>query len=258
MKKRVISLLAAAMLLLVCAGPVWADTDKDIQFTGFVFGETFAEASQEIWINSVEFERKPRTARATADPVYSDARNRLYDDSQVGYCFRCSIDGQDTAGHYAGRALYFHFATPEAANAREIDTAVLYGGVYEFYDDNKKAVFDDLKQKLTSVYGSPSAEFTAPEEFWGKPAHREGMEDEEAERIYQEELERYKEISFVVWQQSGADKQLVLVYFCNQDNWENTRLYYLDTSADALIMQMYPHQSGQGGASTFSDSTQGL
>ena len=162
------------------------------------------------------------------------------------------------AGHDAGTTLHFYFPTKEAADACDIQNAVLYGGGYEFYDDNRTAVFDDLKKKLTIVYGDPAAEFTDPKEFWGKPAHREGMSDEDAERIYQETLERCSELSFAVWQQSGTDKQVVLVCFQERDGgWGRTYLYYFDTSADALIEQMY-QQLGQGAEGAYSNSLDGL
>ena len=175
MKKRIISMLAAAMLLLVCAVPVWADTDKDIQFSGYTFGETFLEAAQKNWINTVEFQRKPQTSRVIADPVYANASWLMYGDSPVGYCFFSRLGSvQMVAGHEAGVVLRFYFPTKEAAAACEVQNAVFYGGEYELLDQNKKAAFDDLKQKLTTVYGSPSAEFTDPEEFWGKPVYLRG------------------------------------------------------------------------------------
>ena len=257
MKKRVISMLMAAMLLLVCAGPAWADTDKEIQFTGHTFGETFSEAAQIVWINTVEFEKKPKTTRAIADPVYARAYFGMYNDSPVGYCFFSRVDGQKVAGHNAGIVLRFYFPTEEAAVTRDVDHALFYGGAYEFYDENKKATFDDLKQKLTSLYGSPSAEFTNPAEFWGKPAHRKSMSDEEAEQHYQNDLNNFSDLSCVVWRQSGTDRQLVLVYYRTQDGWEETSLSYLDASADALIEQMYNDNDAEK-SSSFGDSLEGL
>ncbi len=256
MKKRVVSMLAAAMLLLVCAVPVWADTDKEIQFNGHTFGETFSDAARKTWINTVEFERKPKTARGIGDPAYSDSLWGLYS-ADFQACFFSRVDGQKVAGHDAEVVLHFCFPTSEAAAAYDVQNAVFYGGEYEFHVSNK-AVFDDLKQKLSTVYGGPSAEFTNPMDFWGKPAHREDLSDEEAERIYQENLEKYNELFFVVWQQSGTDKLLILVYSYNQDNFERTRLYYFDSSADALIEQLFQQGQGQGAEGVNSNDLSGL
>ena len=162
------------------------------------------------------------------------------------------------AGHDAGVVLRFYFPMEEAVTSVDLHKAIFYGGEYNFHDANKKAAFDDLKQKLTTVYGSPSAEFTDPEEFWGKPVYLRGdMSMEDADRTYHEDLENYEDLSYAVWQQSGTDKQIILVYSRNQGAWEDTSLYYFDTSADALIGQLY-HQASQGTEEAFSDSLNGL
>lgn len=258
MKKRVISMLAAIMLLLVCAVPVWADTDKEIQFTGHTFGESFLEAMQNGWINTIEFQHTPKASRDIVDPTYREVSWGLYSDSQVPYCFFSRADSQEVAGHYAGIVLRFYFPTEEAVSSLDLQKAIFYGGEYEFYEEDQKGIFDDLKQKLTSVYGDPSAEFTNPEEYWGKPTSlQKNVSEEDFNRNYQERIKSYAELSFVVWRQSGTDRQIILSYSRNQDGGDRTCLYYLDASADDTILQLY-QQAGQDTTTTYSNSVNGL
>lgn len=232
------------VLLLVCAVPALADQEKEIEFSGHTFGETFSEAAKKSKISTIEFMERQKTSRVIADPVCYDARWELYQASDVAGCFFSrTFFSEKVAGHDVGTVLRFYFPTKEAAAAYDVQQAIFYCGEYEFYDENKKGTFDELKQKLASIYGSPVAEFTDPEQFWGKPTHQPGLSDEDANRIYREKLSGFDTVMGVVWQNAGSDRQIILTYSKNSpDDWGKVSLYYLDTSADALIEQMYTQE----------------
>jgi hypothetical protein len=241
--RKIVALLLAAILVLSCAAAL-ADTDKEIQFSGHTFGETLADFAKSSRIGWISFQdgRQPLVTRRIADPFFSWFTWMVYNqDSPVSYCINVQPDNsQEVAGHQASANMKFYFPTAEDAAAYNLTNAVFYAGTYEFYDGDAANTFEDLKKKLTSVYGEPTAESSNPDDLWGKLPFRSDINEQDAQRSLEEAMNNYNPMNLVLWQSSANGAQVVLVnYMEGGGSWSRTMLHYLDPKADEIIEGLY-------------------
>ena len=260
--KKILGMLLAIWMAIASLGSALADGEmygKDIQFSGHTFGETFLTARKAAEIDSISFDtgRAARYSRMLADPAASGLSGLIADESDVPYLFsvRTRMRDQTVAGHRAQTTLYFMYPTQEAAQNFELNSATLYGATYEFYDGSASDTFQDLKKKLSSVYGTPFAENANTDEVWGALLlGRDDIEQETIDREYQEGLDRNRPISYVAWKSSTNNGLIMLVNYHENGDWERTSLHYFDLSTDETIVEMFSMGSG----ASASDSIEGL
>ena len=258
MKKTLVLVLVVGMLIAMF-GSASADGtmyDKDIQFSGHTFGETFSTARKSAAIERIDFDtgRFARYSRILVDPAASGLIVFIAPESVVPFLFSASAREQTVAGHNAQTTMYFVFPTKEAAQDFELGDATLYGATYDFYEGDASSTYQDLKNKLSSVYGTPFAENADTDEVWGALIlGRTDIDQESVDREYQEGLDRNNPISYVAWKSSTNNGLIMLVNYHENGDWERTRLHYFDLSTDEIIVEMYA--TGSGAAS---DSVDGL
>ena len=235
MKKFISMLLILAMLLpctLAAADGVM--TDKAINFAEFAYGDTFGNIRKNLKAGAIDFKYGAYTSRCLADAIDTlpDYSRR---DENVAPCFRVREEGQrKVAGHHAGTYLWFVY--PDS-NLTDENNAVFYAGDYEFdtYDSDARSIFEDLKGKLSQLYGEP---FYAGNNI--SVAMGEIVPDE-IDR-YNNDLERYQP-EYVVWKSSANNATVVLKFFKQHGDWERTLLSYISDIADATLSQYVVQQS---------------
>ena len=255
--RKILALLLASILVLSCTAAL-ADTDKEIQFSGHTFGETFADAAKNSRISSIYLYegRQPLVTRRIADPLFNWFTWMIYNqESPVSFCMSVSQDNsQEVAGHQASTTLRFYFPTAEDAANYDLGKAIFYAGSYEFYDGDAAGNFEDLKKKLTSVYGEPTAESSDPDDLWGKLPFRSDINEQDVKRNLEEAMNNYNPMNLVLWQSSANGAQVVLVYYNEGGgSWSRTLLQYLDPKADEIIEGLF----GSAGPAA-NDSVDGL
>lgn len=252
MKKLV--LIFVALTLLFSVSVSLADTDKEIQFSGHTFGESFEQSIQGERVQEILFDSYPQTSRLLSDPLANRLGWALYGESiPVTYSVNLWQYGpRDVAGHNASARLCFYYTTAEDSDNMNIRSGVFYAGIYDFYED-PDATFNDLKAKLSSVYGDPSAEGTDGEEIWGALTPGQNVSESDWQSNLQNEKQSAAKATIAVWNSSANNASLVLEKV-DDNGWAYTRLFYIDTTADAAILSLYEASQGAGA----SDSLNGL
>ena len=245
MKKFLAALLALALMLpCALAAAEGVMTDKPISFADFYFGDTFGSIRRDIKVASIDFKYGAYTSRCLADAIDSLPDFSRHNDT-VAPCFKVREEGQRiVAGHTAGAFLWFAYSADEhlwfssSNNLTDENSAVLYGGEYEFEThDNPDSVFADLKSKLIQLYG--------------EPYYIGGDISEALGQVTVDDTERYKgdiekmQAQYVVWKSSFNGALVVLKNYLMDGRWPQVRLAYISTTADEVLSQ-YSAQAESG------------
>lgn len=245
MKKFVALLLC---LVLLCSASALAEnlTDKPINFAEFTFGQTLQQVRSSVWVESLSFSKRILPTRMIGD-INRDWSGILYEDTSDTVRISARLPEREIAGHRGSVELHFTF--PGASRAD--NDAVLYAGIYSFYE-NAAGTFEDLKTKLTKLYGEPWKLATSSDEIWGPMEFSEN--DEWRKNEWTNARQRMQNTQYVVWKSSANGGMMVLKYFNEEGSWERSELCYLWPEADQYLDAMY--QQNAGGASA--NDMQGL
>lgn len=249
MKKLLAILLTAALLLL--SVPAWAEgntTDKPITFAEFNFGDTFNTIRNGQYLRNINFQRGLYSPRVLADAIpYVGDWCRVSD--TLPACFTAEPDGgRAVAGHNCMVSLWFAYPVENGASVIDENAATFYAGEYNFFDDNGAATFDDLKQKLSQLYGAPYMQGNNLDAVLGELA----LPDEGMKNSYQEQNQRCQP-NYVVWKSSANNAVLVLKSYTEDGSSEFTKLNYISLDAADIFAQIETSGGNSGG-----DSMEGL
>ncbi len=240
MRKVLALILCLLMLPLALCRAEGALYDGDIQFAGLSYGATFGEVRASNYVRSIEFNRYPRPTRMIGDSAGRYVN--MYGEYPDPQGFSARMEGRQVAGHQAEVEAYFTYQT-ENGPVTEDNRAILYAGAYIFYEEEGQRVFDDLRGKLTSLYGEPFAEGTSLD-CWGE---LETPEDKEwAKNDYAEAMDRTHG-TYVMWQSvSGA--QVVLKLSAPYGDMFYAEVDYLFPQADEAILSASQESAAASGS----------
>lgn len=238
MKKLLAILLAMTMLLM--AVPAFAEgntTDKAITFLNFNFGDTFNNIRSSERIYSIRFKTEMLSPRNLAEAFLRVAEWSQVSDT-MPVCFDASISGRNVAGYWCNPSLFFVYPVENGSPVINEADATFYAGVYEFQENDAKAVFDDLKQKLTSLYGEPHTVGNSIDGVFGEASIPENRQQE-----YAEQLEHY-DPSYVVWVSTANNAVLVLKHYNEGSDFSRTKLDYISLDAVDIFAQIETDNGG--------------
>ena len=234
--KKCIALVLSLVLLMTCAASL-ADNlvEKDIQFGDYTFGMSFADAKNVAGFNSVRIDYQiPYVSRVISDPQFMNAAWMAYQTRDFCPSFVATANGKQVAGHDASITLYFRFPTAGDAQDYNISSGIFYAGTYDVYDMDNTSPYDDLKTKLTSVYGEPFMETEDANELWGEIVY---VYDQPGYDPYADAAQMYTDKKFSVWK-SSANNVMVVLMACNNSGWNQTQISYIDLSAEDLLTSL--------------------
>ena len=171
--KRLFLLLALAFLLIGAA--TLADAyEKPILFRGIPWGTSYAELKGQMPLDDLESGiKQAENDSLTVERIIKTASDRTYENKKYSANIEVLKEGIDEIGEVAGYKLlgirlYFAFV-PDQDNSivRDEEHTALYGAVYytlgpiEVYKTQEESV-EDVKAKLTSLYGEPEIVNTRP------------------------------------------------------------------------------------------------
>lgn len=150
-----ISVLTASLFVTT---PVFAETDKEILFRDIPWGTSFTDVQNILsdfdWygMSHEHMKRYPVQEVLTDDDGDTDVFiNGGINIISVPF----STKETDVAGYTTSDInLYFAY-TPDGVFSKEDSQTELYGAKYEFEPQNLQSMYDDIKSKLTSLYGDP-------------------------------------------------------------------------------------------------------
>lgn len=232
MKKLLAILLATTMLLM--AVPAFAEgntTDKAITFLNFNFGDTFNNIRSSERIYSIQFKTEMLSPRNLAEAFWRVAEWSQVSDT-LPVCFSASFSGRDVAGYWCNPSLFFVYPVENGSSVINEAEATFYAGVYEFQGDDAKATFDDLKQKLTSLYGEPHTVSNSLDGVFGEASIPENRQQEYAEQV------EYYAPSYVVWVSTANNAVLVLKHYNEGSDFSRTKLDYISLDAVEVFAQI--------------------
>lgn len=233
-----------AWILCLCMGlsvrMACADTDKEIQLSGHTFGETMAQAIQGRSVGSIHF-NSPFTSRLIADPLTEEISTFIigYGERKITYDVRLEErDGPNIIAGYQGvLSLYYYFPSLEDSEKLNLMDGIFYAGDYIFYNDAPK-IYEDLKVKLTSVYGEPIPETTNGDDIWGPASESEDLLSGKGYVAQLEQLKSdYNGTKMTAWKSSANSGMIVLTLICCRGQ-TYTSLMYADTAADKIILEL--------------------
>lgn len=159
--KRTIAFLTALLLAVSCAFSACAQETKSITFRGVPWGTAHDEAIKQLQTDGVSFDTYAMGSqmKTVEDIIYDGIGFYNYDVSfyhRIGYQSpKFSVAGYSDAG----AIVYFVYTPDDSGNftAEEKD-AVFFAAQYELDVNDVAAVREDLKAKLSSLYGEPCNE----------------------------------------------------------------------------------------------------
>ena len=203
-------------------------TDKAIQFAEFTFGDTFGNIRDHVKVYGIQFMRDKNSSRFLADAVSYIARVEGTDGIWAQAFSTEDADDRMVAGHRAKALLWFVYPSSEVMVEND---ALLYAGQYSFPEDDAQSVYDDLKGKLSQVYGE--AYYTGDDLT---PALGElQLSTDSARQVYMEEVAKYKP-QYTVWKSSVNNAFIVLKCYLENGDWERTLLLYITPEYDEYFM----------------------
>ena len=239
--KRILAVLAAAVLL--CSGAALADTEKEILFSGTAFGETLEQHLQRgTEVADIQFCNTPQPTRFIVDPAAAMIRWMGGFQEGCAGCFEAGVSmygPENIGGHNAKRRMWYYYPTAEDYAQMNLKNGIFYGGTYVFEGDpDPAATFEDLKEKLTTIYGKPSAEGADADAIWGPVSLPEDIDRDRAEESLAEGRRQFS-VSYVFWRSRANGAELVLARIGDPNMGEYVSLYYVDPKYDAVIMDLY-------------------
>lgn len=231
MKKLLAILLATTMLLM--SVPAFAEgntTDRAITFLNYNYGDTFSNIRSGERIYSLYFKTDMLSPRNLAEVSTKLAEWSQVSDTQP-VCFAANISGREVAGYWCNLSLFFVYPVENGTPVINEAEATFYAGEYEFQDGDATAIFDDLKQKLTQLYGEPHTVGNSLDGVFGEASIPEDRQQE-----YDEIVKSY-DPSYVVWVSSANNAVLVLKLY-NDYDFKRTRLDYISLDAVEIFAQI--------------------
>ena len=232
--KKVAAILLGIMVLLITAVGLAEGSvcDKPINFANFTFGDTFQNIRSQEFIRSLEFRRVAYSPRFVADAL-SYAAEWTDQLASSALCFSASPEEmREVAGHECSVTLWFVYPVNDGVVAANEGAATLYAGGYDFWNGEARATFDDLKKKLTQVYGEPYAAGGDLDAVFGTAPISENMQN-----MYAEEIARYQP-EYVIWKSSANNAAVVLKIYYENGDWERVKLDYILLDAQEQFEQM--------------------
>lgn len=153
--------LALVISSITCA-TVWAETDKEILFRDISWGITYSEACDlmpEFDWYTMYFDMMK--TYSVDEIIYGDYEGIDFENSGINmtaipfYNKEISVAGYTTSNIN----LYFSFPVINGIMEQDENNSIFYGARYEFEPENTDAMYDDLKTKLSSLYGNPIKEY---------------------------------------------------------------------------------------------------
>ena len=148
-------------------------------------------------------------------------------------CFEANVGVREVAGYHADTRLYFLCTPVDVGYQAREGNAKFYAGAYSFHvwDIDSQSAFEDLKSKLSRVYGEPSMTAISADEIWC--AHDFGG-DEGMANEYQRMSGENQPMTYVVWK-SSVNNVMVTLCKSNRYGGDSLELYYLCSDVDAEI-----------------------
>lgn len=168
--KKSLSFMCSIIILLSLFSFAFAETDQEILFRGVPWGENLSEVRKMLKddldlgfvINDLTWGRR------IVNQAKGIATGHVYYDNQCQYLsWRLYTDsaGIDVAGYPLARVFLYYACIENESGilTRELDDTAFYMGKYGIHvrdDDNAVEIYNDLKNKLSSLYGEPDLEET--------------------------------------------------------------------------------------------------
>lgn len=160
--KRIILMLFAVLLVLSIINVAVPENAKEILFRGIPWGSTYNETVSALLSDwGVRFREgeiiTPRRIRSLINNSWSD-----YYDNECG-CYTYLATGSEikqVAGYNVENVkLYFAFAPNDQGEIDQLpENTSFFLGQYTIKPKDLYAVYEDLKQKISSLYGKPAKE----------------------------------------------------------------------------------------------------
>lgn len=163
MRKKIF--LSAIMISTFLSINVLAEerSEKEILFRDIPWGITYAEACDLMpefdWYTMYFYMMK---TYSVDEIIYGDYEGIDFENSGINmtaipfYNKETSVAGYTTSNI----DLYFSFPVINGIMAQDENNSIFYGARYEFEPENTDDMYDDLKTKLSSLYGNPIKEYS--------------------------------------------------------------------------------------------------
>lgn len=229
MKRILAALIMAAMLLCAPAALAEGDMyDGEITFAEYTFGDTYENIRAMGFVASKQYYRGGCSSRFLADS-YLEAADLLRSGYVAPCCFKANVGRNiKVAGYDCSTSLWFVYPVVDGEMVWDDNAAIMYCGEYGFWDDHKNK-YNDLKGKLTQVYGEPFAVTDDIYELYEPLDVSEGIMAD-INRTRGEFTGEYS-----VWKSSVNNVMIVLRHVKSVHGFEEVNIRYIDLDADEIF-----------------------
>lgn len=132
--------------------------DDEIRFQDIPWG-TDSETVETKYLPDYEFDSPKHTGGLCVNSIlYRGAYWSSQDRNLEDVTLRKNVFGLSVAGYDAKWLTLYYVTTPENNSFDESDHGVLYAASYYIGVENGEAAFEDLVNKISSIYGEPEGE----------------------------------------------------------------------------------------------------
>ncbi len=236
MKKIVALILVLLAFSSICVFAEGNETDKPITFLDYTFGDSFKNIRNQTRLFCIDFLYTNINSRVVSDALYDfGERDDFAQNRKIPSCFFArTSETNKVAGYEVGTVLWFVYPFKDGIFCSEENEAVFYAGVYEFHSwDDLPAIKEDIKGKLTVLYGDPYYTGDSLNSIMGDMPLKENLM-----HGYNDDNAKFKP-EYAVWKSSANDVYAVLSFWYDTNIKEyRLKLAYVSDLADVHFEKM--------------------
>lgn len=135
--------------------------DNEIFFRDVPWGSTYSEVKSKLYeFDWYEMYFDYMKTHSVGDIIYGDYKGIDFINGGFNMTALPFSNKEINVAGYTTSDINLYFVFPITENGLEIieDDAIFYGATYEFEPQDYESMYDDLREKLTSLYGEPIKE----------------------------------------------------------------------------------------------------
>ncbi len=161
--KKLSRLLLSLLICILFAAPALAETEKEILFRGMEWGGPYGKHI-EAFPPDISFVKEESNNEYKPTELLKDYSGNLqsYKNENLGFYISCKNGTLEVAGFPVESVIlsYIYKTDENGLLIRDVENACFTDAMYYIDIEHDKLAFEDITEKLTTLYGEPDYEYT--------------------------------------------------------------------------------------------------